>query len=97
MEKKHDDVSEALMRRRHDFAKGAEKKSEPTNRGEGEIAPKGAMPIGMAGEMGDAAPGAMAGEAVLTPEMFMQLLGSSNAGGLRGAVMQNAAAMSKKC
>jgi hypothetical protein len=100
MDKKHDHMSEALMRRRHHFASHSARptagKETPVaevadaNKGNGEIAPVGAMPQGAAVAGG--------GDAMtLTPEMLMELLGSSNAPGLRGAVMQNAASMAKKC
>lgn len=101
-DKKHDDVSEALMRRRHDFTKKSSAKPEmpvapDDKRGDGEIAPPGAMPVGAA-DSGATAPGVVTDDAItLTPEMLMELLGSSNAPGLRGAVMQNAAGMAKKC
>ncbi len=105
MDKKHD-MTEALARRRKMAASHAPVHGAPApapaaalddkvrNTGEGEEAPEGGTPGGVSGMLGAAGGG---GEVELTPEMLMELLGSINAPGLRGRVMQNAQTMTKKC
>jgi hypothetical protein len=109
MDTKPDEMSEALMRRRQGFAQksmspakgkmgganiGSEMatadESEILNHGGGEVAPAGAAPESMSMQAnGDAS--------AITPEMFMELMGTKNGNGLRGRVMQNAADMKKNC
>jgi hypothetical protein len=102
MNKPADEMSEALMRRRHTFASkspmhasaGGEEmpeQAEAQNRGAGGAAPAGATPEGQ-----PLMP--MDGDAMaITPEMFIEMMGSRNAGGLRGRAMAHAEDMKKKC
>lgn len=110
MKDKCDDMSEALMRRRKDFSsKSMDDKEVSQNKDMGAISPKGATPeMALPGAVpglpvGDAlAPEGMGGTLQaqgegmqLTPEMLIEILGSMNAGGLRGRVIDSAQAMKK--
>lgn len=111
MHNKHDDMSEALMRRRHEYAKkhvapqghDGYAKQPPANQGAHQVAPGEAEALNRGqGEMAPngATPEGMPGEPdaddmVLTPAKFMEGMGSANAGGLRARVMQHAEEMKK--